>query len=225
MAADITPEEIKEFLNYMEKIKTFEDRYKLQIHAVERIIWGFLLIIAGILDFIFSGYVFDYGPSFIPWILIIPVGLLMTNFLTQRTTIIEKKKEKIPFYKQPITIAFALTIIVIAAFSNRTLYFLIMPCVAVIMGTVVLIDKLFTRKISLPVKQEIIEYLTPILTIATAVVNLLGFFFITNINVNFLNIVNSDFSIFSGLIFGGVFGVMEIIEAYLTKNMLSNLNK
>lgn len=217
MTKEISPEEIRELLSYMEKIKNFEKRYKLQIIAVERIIWGLLLIIAGLLDFTFAAYIFQYGPVFIPWVLIIPVGLLMTNFLSNQTKIIEESEEdKIPFYKQPINIAFILIVISIIAFSNEILYFLVMPSIAIIMGVALLLDRTFI----LPGKLRVIEYLTPVLIMLTAIVNILGYYFISNVTITFLVIANTGFSIFHGIIFGTVFGMMELIQAYLTRKQL-----
>ncbi len=216
MTKKISPEEIRELLSYMEKIKNFEKRYKLQIIAVERIIWGLLLIIAGIIDFTFAAYIFEYGPVFIPWVLIIPVGLLMTHFLSNQTKIIKESEEKPPFYKQPINIAFVFIIIAIIITSNETLYFLVMPSIGIIMGIALLIDRTFV----LPGQLRMVEYLTPVLIMLTAIVNILGYLFISNVTITFLAIDNTEFSIFHGIIFGSVFGVMELFQAYLTRKQL-----
>lgn len=221
MNEKISAEEIRELLQYIEKIKDFERKYKIQITAVERITWGLLLVTAGILDFVFAGYLMGYGPVFIPWALIIPVGLLMTNFLTKRTQIVEEKKEKTPFYKVPINIALVLVIIVVIAFSRESLYFLVMPSIAIILGGAILIDNIFFQQIKYQNKQKIFNYLTPILTILTAVVNILGYFFITSINLELISIEYNNFTLFHGVIFGFTFGIMMIIEAYLTKRMIS----
>ncbi|RLG12822.1 hypothetical protein DRN69_06415 [Candidatus Pacearchaeota archaeon] len=213
MAEDISSSEIRELLSYMEKIKNFEKKYKLQLESVQRMIWGCLLLIAGILDFVFAAYLFRYGPVFIPWIFIVPVSVLLMNFVSSRPILTEEKKKKKPLYKEPIYVGLLLVIVVMIAFGNANFYYLIMPSIAVIMGVAILVD----HKFVLTGKKRTIEYLTPILTIATAVVNLLGYFFIKEISIPVLAIEPTNFTIFHGIIFGFVFGIMEIIEGILTR--------
>lgn len=219
MSEELTSEEIRELLNYITKIKNFEQKYKLHIESAERMIWGCLLVIAAILDFVFAAYLFGYGPVFISWIFIIPVGVLLTSFIGNRQIVLAESKVKKPFYKEPLYIGLLLIIVVMIVFGNANFYFLIMPSIAIIMGAVLLID----HKFVLVGKARIVEYLTPILTITTAVVNVLGYFLIREITVQFLAISQLNFTIFHGLIFGIIFGTMEVLEAYLTRKQLLKL--
>ena len=76
----ISPAEIKQLLYYMNRVKSFEKTFIMQKDSMSRLIWGLLLIGAGILDGVFSSLRFFGLVSVTPWILAIVSGLIIQGF-------------------------------------------------------------------------------------------------------------------------------------------------
>ena len=99
MKNEISKNEMKTLLNLMQRIEKFEILNDTQNWAIERLTWGLLLIIGGVLDFVilhFTREIIGYLNT-IAWILILATGLFISSFL-RRNVYITVRKRKSSFY-------------------------------------------------------------------------------------------------------------------------------
>ncbi len=211
MNSEISKNEMKELLNFMQRIKNFERLSNIKIWAVERLTWGLLLIAGGILDFVILHFTYDIigWITTLLWILIIAIALLLSNF-QRRNIFITTKKQEISFYQKTqyfwITIAIALVFV----FGSTDLNHLTFPVIAGMIGSLLLIDNYLAKRKAPSFAAKINYYLTPISFLLTTIINLVGFF-----------VVGEYFELYQGLVFGCLTGIVFAYGAFLLMQIIS----
>jgi len=124
---DIKPTEIKALLKYVNRIQQYEEIFAYQLDTMVRMVWGLLLMIAGILDW----YFFSIGVyvSIVPWGLAIFSGLVIHYF----------SEKYLSFTKEPIvqkqdasvlTVFFILLMLLNLVLNAFELYYFLYPSIA-----------------------------------------------------------------------------------------------
>jgi hypothetical protein len=207
----ISPAEIKQLLYYMNRVESFEKTFIIQKDSVSRLIWGLLLIGAGILDGVFSSLQFFGLASITPWILAIVSGLIIQNFSNRHLIDIYSRKTQDKGIESNNLFLIGSFIIMGAAitFFNMTeMHYLIFPTVALISGFTALVED---RKYYLQ-NEEILNkmacFVTPIVSFCATIIMLLG------------NLIDPEFFLYAGLIFGFTFGSSFGFVAYWNRRQI-----
>jgi hypothetical protein len=207
----ISPVEIKQLLHYMNRIESFEKTFVIQKDSVSRLIWGLLLIGAGILDGVFSSLQFFGLASITPWILAIVSGLIIQNFSNRHLINIYSRKTQDRVIEGNNLFLIGSFIIMGAAvtfFNIAELHYLIFPTIALISGFTALVED---RKYYLKneeILNKMTSFVTPIVSFCAAIVMLLG------------NVLDSSFFLYGGLIFGFTFGSSFSFVAYWNRRQV-----
>ena len=211
MENEISKKEMKTLLDLMQRVERFETLYRTQNWAFERLTWGLLLVVGGILDFVILRYTSEIigWLNTIAWILIIITGLFVSNFI-KRNIFIAIKKRKPSFYVKTQFYWMVFAIALIFIFGYTELDYLTLPIIAILIGTVQLFDVVLSRRKVKTFVGVILYYVTPAFFIITAIINLIGFF-----------IVGEFFEFYYGLIFGAITGIIMIYGAYLLKGIVA----
>jgi hypothetical protein len=181
----ISKEEIKQLLFFMNRIKAFEKTFIIQKNTMTRLIWGLLLIGAGILDFVITKIVYMTESSgiitlltLVPWLIAIFSGLIIQIFSDRHITNIyswKKSEEKIAGDTIFITLGFILMGVVIAFTSNPDFFYLTFPAVALISGFLSLVtDESYFRKNKDILNQNLV-YFIPGVCVGIAALMIISF--------------------------------------------------
>ena len=142
----ISKEEIKQLLLFMNRIQAFEKTFIIQKDSMTKLIWGLLLMSAGILHFALTEVVLISYTSgvitLLPWGIAIVSGLIIQVFSDRHITNIyswEKPPSKIDKDTIILGFGFIFMAVIISFFSNADLYYLSFPSVAIISGLLVYI--------------------------------------------------------------------------------------
>ncbi len=212
MQNEVSKDEMKTLLNLMQRIEKFEVLNRTQNWAIERLAWGVLLIIGGVLDFVilyFTREILGYLNT-IAWILILATGLLMSNFL-RKNVFISVRKRKSSFFVKTQFYWILISIGMIFIFGYTELDHLTIPLIAIMMGIVFLIDNYLSKRKAKTFVGIILHYITPVFCILTAIVNLIGFY-----------VVGEIFELYYGIIFGCVTGLILAYGAFLLRNIVTS---
>jgi MFS family permease len=220
----ISKEEIKQLLGFMNRIKAFEKIYLLQKNSITKLIWGLLLMGAGVLGFIISKIIysadnpesFEYYTIF-PWVIAIFSGLIIQIFSDRHLTNVyswEKPETKNDRDTLFLMIGLIVIAILISFFNSSDLYFLMFPTIALFSG---FLSWIGDRKYY-PENHEILDqrliYFTPIVCIVASILMVLVYL----INNSYFEVQNILF----GISFGGSFSLTAFwdrsqVEKYLEK--------
>jgi hypothetical protein len=207
----ISPADIKQLLYYLNRVKSFEKTFIIQKDSMSRLIWGLLLIGAGVLDGVFSSLKFFGLVSITPWILAMVSGLIIQGFSDRHLINIYSRKtpEKgIEGNNLFLIGSFILMGVAIGFFNFTELYYLTFPTVALISGFTALVeDKKYYSK-----NEEILPRMTylvtPIVSFSVSIFLLIG------------NILDPSFFIYGGLIFGFTFGLSFSLVAFWNRRQV-----
>ncbi|MFX0209303.1 MAG: hypothetical protein ACFFDT_25190 [Candidatus Hodarchaeota archaeon] len=207
----ISPADIKQLLYYMNRVKSFEKTFIIQKDSMSRLIWGLLLIGAGILDGVFSSLEIFGLVTITPWILAIVSGLIIQSFSDRHLiNIYSRKTQKKGLESNTLFLIGSFMILGVAVlfFNFSELHFLTFPAVALISGFSALVsDRNYFLK-----NQEILPnmaYLvTPIASFTVAVILLLG------------NFIDPLFFLIGGFIFGLTFGTSFCFVAFWNRRQV-----
>ncbi|MFX0052901.1 MAG: hypothetical protein ACFFAJ_09505 [Candidatus Hodarchaeota archaeon] len=207
----ISPADIKQLLYYMNRVKSFEKTFIIQKDSMSRLIWGLLLIGAGILDGVFSSLQFFGLVSITPWILAIVSGLIIQGFSDRHLINIYSRKTQekgIEGNNLFLIGSFILMGVAIGFFNFTELYYLIFPTVALISGFTALVeDKKYYSK-NEEILPKMVYLVTPIVSFSASIFMLIG------------NILDSLFFIYGGLIFGFTFGLSFSLVAFWNRRQV-----
>ncbi len=197
----ISKEEIKQLLFFMNRIKAFEKTFVVQKNTMTRLIWGLLLVGAGILDFVIRQMAYQVENSenltLVPWIIAIFSGLIFQIFSDRHITNIyswQKSKEEENTGTTFISLGFILIGVIIVMTSTPDLYFLTFPIICLFVGFLTLVtDNRYFKE-----NEEILNvkhlFFIPSVCVILAVVLLLIF------------MIDKSNIVFSSVIFGCGFG-------------------
>lgn len=210
MSSEISKNEMKTLLDLMKRIEKFEILNNTQNWAVERLTWGLLLIVGGILDFVILRFTHEIIGflNTIAWILIIVVGLFMSNFL-KRNMLVTVKRRKSSFFVRTQIYWMLISVGMIFAFGYTELDHLTIPLIAVMMGVVFFVDNYLAKRKVQNFTGFILHYALPVCFILTAIINLVGFF-----------VVGEVFEFYYGIIFGSIIGVIQMYGAFLLQRII-----
>jgi hypothetical protein len=210
MNSEVSKQDMKQLLTLMQRIENFEKLNNMQIWSVNRLVWGLLLLTAGILDFIILKYTSGIigWITTISWALTLVMGMLITSF-QRKNVVVTGKKRKRSFYTRTqhywITLAFGLVFI----FGYTELNHLTFPVIAILMGALLLIDNYLAKRKTSSFAGIVIHYGTPIAFLLTAIINIVGFY-----------VIGEIFEFYQGLIFGAVIGIAFIYGAFLLRGII-----
>ncbi len=207
----ISPAEIKQLLYYMNRVKSFEKTFNIQKESMSRLIWGLLLIGAGILDGVFSSLKIFGVVSITPWILAIVSGLIIQGFSDRHLiNIYSRKIQEKGLDSSTLFLigSFIIMGVAIGFFSFNEMEFLSFPTVALISGfTALVLDKNYYSK-SEEILSKMAYLVTPIVSFSAAIILLLG------------NFIDSSFFLMGGLIFGCAFGTSFCFVAFWNRRQI-----
>ncbi|MFX0123094.1 MAG: hypothetical protein ACFFAE_05610 [Candidatus Hodarchaeota archaeon] len=210
----ISSADIKQLLYYMNRVKSFEKTFVMQKDSMSRLIWGLLLIGAGILDGVFSSLQFFGILSITPWILAIVSGLIIQGFSDRHLINIysRKTREKKGLDSDTLFLmgCFILMGVAVGFFNFAELYFLIFPTIALISGFAALVEDRKYYSKNEEILQKTAYFVTPIVSFSVAIIMLVG------------NIINSEFFILGGLIFGITFGTSFCFVAFWNRRQVDS---
>jgi uncharacterized membrane protein SirB2 len=213
----ISKDDIQQLLFFMNRIKAFEKTFIIQKDSMTRLIWGLLLLGAGILDWVFLEMAFMSGDSGIfisfPWVIAIFSGLVIQIFSDRHiTNIYSWKKPEKEFNSDTLFLIAGFVIIAMLNiyYSMNSLPYLTYPTVAVIIGFMALVtDRSYFQK-----NEEILErkmfLLTPLICVVAVII------------MFSLVLIDGSLFKFHGMIFGvGVGGNLSLV-AYLNRSQIGN---
>ncbi len=217
---EISKEEIKQLLAFMERIKAFEKTFIIQKDSMNRLIWGLLLFSAGILDCMLIELQIitdEVGIlTTVPWLIAIFSGLILQLFSNRHLTnvySIQKVKETDSLGNMYLISGFFLMGVLITFYNASGLYYLIFPSISLISGFMALI---LDRK-HYDENQDLISrsgyFLNPIMSLFAAITMIV------------LYLINGLFFKFHGLIFGFSFGGSFILSAFWNRNRIDEYIK
>ncbi len=193
----ISPAEIKQLLFYMNRVKSFEKTFIIQKDSISRLIWGLLLIGAGVLNAVFSSLEIFGIISITPWVLAIVSGLIVQGFSDRHLiNVYSRKTQEKGIRSGTLFLIGSFTIlgVVVAFFSFSGMTYLTFPAVALISGFSVLVsDRNYYSK-NKEILPKMASLLTPIVAFTTAIILLLG------------NFIHPSFFLIGGFLFGLLFG-------------------
>ncbi|MFX1284832.1 MAG: hypothetical protein ACFFB5_14320 [Promethearchaeota archaeon] len=207
----ISPADIKQLLYYMNRVKAFEKTFMIQKDSMARLIWGLLLVGAGILDGVFSSLQFFGLASITPWILAMVSGLIIQSFSDRHlTNIYSRKTQEKGINSNNLFLigSFFIMGVAVIFFSFAKLQYLTFPTIALISGFTALVqDKKYYLKYEeiLP-KQGYL--MVPIVSFSAAIIMLLG------------NFIDPEFFLYGGLIFGFTFGTSFCFGAFWNRRYI-----
>lgn len=220
----VSKEEIKQLLSFMNRIKAFEKTFIIQKNSIIKLIWGLLLMGAGVLGFVISKIIYasesteSFGVyTIVPWVIAIFSGLIIQIFSERHLINIyswEKQESKIDRGMLYLILGFIIMIFLVSYFnSTPDLYFLTFPSITIVSGLMSLLDKKYYQE-----NQEILNqkslFLTPIVCIIVTVI-MIVLFMIDKSNIHFQGVL-------FGFGFGGSFSFNAFmdrkgVEKYLEK--------
>ncbi|MFX1515519.1 MAG: hypothetical protein ACFFC6_04360 [Promethearchaeota archaeon] len=207
----ISSTEIKQLLYYMNRIESFEKTFIIQRDSVSRLIWGLLLIGAGILDGVFSSLHFFGLASITPWILAIVSGLIIQNFSNRHLIDIYSRQTQDKGTESNnlfLIGSFVIMGVAIFFFNMTEMHYLIFPIIALISGfTSIVEDRKYYSK-NEEILNKMASFVTPIVSFSAAIVMLLG------------NLIDPEFFLYAGLIFGCTFGSSFSFVAYWNRRQI-----
>ncbi len=210
-ASTISPADIKQLLYYMNRVKSFEKTFMIQKDSMSRLIWGLLLIGAGILDGVFSSLRFFGIMSITPWVLAMVSGLIIQGFADRHLINIYSRKTKEKDLDSGSLFLIGTFIIIgiaVVFFNFAELHYLTFPTIALISGfTALVVDRKYYSK-SEEILPKMAYLVTPIVSFSAAIIMLLG------------NIINSEFFLISGFIFGFTFGASFFFVAFWNRRYI-----
>ncbi|UCG00343.1 MAG: hypothetical protein JSW11_11910 [Candidatus Heimdallarchaeota archaeon] len=207
----ISSAEIKQLLYYMNRVKSFEKTFMIQKDSMERLIWGLLLIGAGILDGVFSSLRFFGLASITPWLLAMVSGLIIQGFSDRHLINIYSRKtqEKEDEGNNLFLIgSFIIMGAAIGFFNFTELHYLTFPTVALISGfTALVVDKKYYLK-NEEILSKMTYLVTPIVSFTAAIVMLLG------------TLIDPTSFVYGGIIFGFTFGTSFSLVAFWNRRQV-----
>ncbi|MFW9852504.1 MAG: hypothetical protein ACFFDS_06155 [Candidatus Thorarchaeota archaeon] len=211
MQNEMSKDEMKKLLNFMQRIENFERLNNFQIWAVERLTWGLLLIAAGILDFVILWFTHEFigWITTLMWFLILVIALLLSNF-QRRNVVLTTRKRKYSFYARTQHYWIGLAMALVFIFGYTDLNHLTFPVIAGMIGIVMFVDNFLPRRKITTYTSKIIYYVTPVLFILTSIINIVGFL-----------VIGEIFELYQGLVFGCITGLALAYGAFLLKNVIS----
>jgi len=211
MHNEMSKDEMKKLLNFMQRIENFERLNNFQTWAVERLTWGLLLIAAGILDFVILWFTHEIigWITTIMWFLILVIALLLSNF-QRRNVVLTTRKRSYSFFEKTQYYWIGFAIVLAFIFGTTDLNHLTFPVIAGLIGIIMFVDNFLPKRKITTYESKIIYYVTPIIFILTSIINLVGFL-----------VVGEIFELYQGLAFGCITGVALVYGAFLLKNIIS----
>ena len=95
-------------------------------------------------------------------------------------------------------------------FGSFELDHLTIPVIAILIGSMLLIDSFFSKRKVKTLTGIILHFVTPAFFILTAIINLIGFF-----------VVGEIFELYYGVIFGSLTGLILAYGAFLLRNIVA----
>lgn len=216
MTKEVNPEEIREVLTYIKMINEFDRRNFLRLQHLNEIIWGFLFINTGIMDFIFfhTGIEDMVG---IPWGIASLFGMAISLYINRahpKDTISEEVHESTLQIRRAFRYTFVITIVVwillLAMTVIFSLFFLIMPIIAVLLAAVYFmstaggVDNFDYKKVINPKYRS---HFIPFVALLSGVINLIGV------------AITPNFIAYMGVIFGGLVGFAFILVTFVDQSV------
>ncbi len=212
----ISKGEIKQLLFFMNRIKVFEKTFVVQKDSITRLIWGLLLVGAGILSFVITQMAYiieDYGIfSLIPWILAIFSGLVIQIFSDRHITNIYSWKpsdEKVESDTIFMSLAFILIGVVVVITNTPELFIFTFPSISLISGFITLVnDRKYFRENS-DILNEKYAYFTPVVCTIIAGLMLIA------------SLIDRSFYIYDSMAFGVGFGGSFSLTAFWNRKKVN----
>ena len=212
MVNDITQEQIDELLQYFSRIKAYEKWMNYRLRGVIDLVWGLLMIAAGILDYIFA-MTTGVAPNPIPWVITTIFGVIFMHYMSLKKNLLIEENEK----QQNTNFSLKVFIgLLIFTFTGTCLIswvgsaFLIMPWVSLVLVFFFYsVKKDFQIETILP-KQY--DYGIIVSLILSAIVNLVIYYFFGTPSVLYHGLI-------TGLLFGGSF----TLRSYKVKQKIEEL--
>jgi hypothetical protein len=225
---EISNADLKQLLHYMSRIKGFEKIFKIQSAMTIRLIWGLLIIGAGVLEFVITQLLIlnqDYSTSYseflsqtsfltiIPWIFALSSALIIQLFSDRHiTNIYSYETKKIGENTDTFFLlrSFILMVLIVQIFALTDLLMLAYPSITLIAGftAYVIASKQYLKF------QEVITRRThliiPISTGLAIIVMVSG------------NIISPMFFQYLGLIFGLFFGGSTVVSAFWNRKLINS---
>ncbi|MFW9996832.1 MAG: hypothetical protein ACFFD4_32620 [Candidatus Odinarchaeota archaeon] len=197
----ISKDEIQQLLFFMNRIRAFEETFLIQKDSITRLIWGLLLIGAGILDWAFFEMAFKTGEfglfTILPWVIAIFSGLIIQIFSDRHITNIyswERPKKEFNSDTLFLIAGFAIMAVLISYYNMNNISSLSFPSVALISGFMSLVmDRSYFKKNEEVLEQKLYLFI-PMVCIVTAIV------------MTAIVLIDKSLFRFHGLIFGVTFG-------------------
>ena len=217
---DISKEELKQLLAFMHRIKAFEKTFIIQKDSMNRLIWGLLLLGAGILDCMLIELQIitdEVGIlTTVPWLIAIFSGLVLQLFSNRHLTnvySIQREKESDSSGNMYLISGFLLMGVLITFYNANRLHYLIFPSISLISGFMSLIldrEQYRENKDLIPKSSYLIN---PIVSLFAALIMIISY------------LIDNSFFKFHGLIFGLSFGGSFILSAFWNRNQIDNYIK
>ncbi len=189
------PEDFEELLQYFRRFKAYDVLRFYQFEATSLLIWGLLILAAGLLDYMISRLLGINGPNGISWLFITIIGVITDWFLGKSVSLS-------PFYR-PKGNSFLLAFWMLGLWGSITtlivfsLFQFIMPVVGIIIGLLLISvanqKPAISRDYFLPPP---IRYIPSLASFLSTIVNLI-----------LLIIRGNDSAIYHGIVFGVLVGL------------------
>ncbi|MHA2501576.1 MAG: hypothetical protein ACXAE3_01705 [Candidatus Kariarchaeaceae archaeon] len=144
----LNSEQITKVVDYIDKMKYFDRSNFIKLQEVNDLVWGYLFLMGGILDYLF--YQTDRPQlSAIPWLLMSIGGMSISLFINSRkrqeilTEEINQISEKMKnMYRGVVLLTIVSWVAFTAIVSIFDLVFLILPMVSFLIGTTIVVANL-----------------------------------------------------------------------------------
>ncbi|MHA2296470.1 MAG: hypothetical protein ACXAEU_00670 [Candidatus Hodarchaeales archaeon] len=204
---NLSTDDIKDLLYYLERVKSFEHVYTLQTDTMIRLIWGVLLFGASIIDLVLR--LFEPGLLiFVPWIVAISSAVLIQEF-TSRYFPVQKQFREIKMkYDRHLKSIFLMVIIILITNFSIELAAFQMPAIAILFAyTQYKMDENYYENYS-PVLKRNLRTFIPSLVLASGAVNIIGHFLFSAIFWPY------------GFIFGSFYGGSLLIVSFWNRKFI-----
>lgn len=216
VSTSVEASEIKELLSYIDKMKEYDKRHFVRLQEINDIVWGILFIFAGVMDVLFFSS--DSGDlSMYPWLIASFSGMGLSLFINRKRPqdfTSEEVEARTATMRRVYTLSIVATIIAwIAMMIIMVLYqlfFLIMPIVGFLIGTVFIV---LSWRYGVEIKA--LNFLNPryklqfVPTMAylSVIVNLVGY------------LITPEFHTYMGLVLGTFVGSAFLITTFVDQKI------
>ncbi len=207
------PNNFEELLQYFRRFKVYDVLRSYQFEATSLLIWGLLLLFAGLLDYTISLLLGINSPNGLPWLVVTIMGVVIDWFLGKSISLSPSYRSR----NSSFSVAFwmlglwaSITILIVLS-----LFYLIMPAVGLIIGF------LFVTSARKNQYHEKAYYFLP-----TPLKYLPSFasFLSTLVNVGLVFLGGKELALYHGLVFGLLVGVSMGFVALRIQRRIENVD-